>query len=152
MAVGKVMKSSGFTLIELLVTIAVIVILATIAVPNFQTLIATNRQAAEYNKVLSGFHLARTEAVKKREVVSVVIENTSGKWVMDVKESGGGLIKRVESKDGLINVDSVNVGFDSLGRLEGCKDGGGSDISPCVVSVGSVGIEINAAGNIDKAD
>lgn len=145
MRAGK--HPSGFTLIELLVTIAVIAIIATIALPNFQSLITSNRQSAEYNKVLSGFHFARSEAVKRRENVSVSIDNTSGKWVLSVSDVNNDLIKMIDSKSGLVNVDNATISFNPLGRLQQCSLG-----APCIVSVGALGIEVNAAGNIDKAD
>ncbi|RUA22883.1 prepilin-type N-terminal cleavage/methylation domain-containing protein [Billgrantia gudaonensis] len=62
------MRQRGFTLIELLVTIAVIVIMATIAIPGFQRMMATNRLNSGYNEILSGLYLARSEAIKRREV------------------------------------------------------------------------------------
>lgn len=145
-------SNHGFTLIELLVTIAVVVIMATIAVPNFQSFISSSRQAAEFNKVLTGFHYARSEAVKKRENIMVDIDDSSGRWVMSVSNSDGAVIRRVDSKDGLIDVDNFTVGFNALGRLLECKNSSGSAVSPCVISVGSAGIQVNAAGNISKAD
>ncbi|WP_246378630.1 GspH/FimT family pseudopilin [Halomonas fontilapidosi] len=153
-------NSHGFTLIELLVTIAVIVIMATIAVPSFQSFIASNRQAAEFNKVLSGFHYARSEAVKRRESILVDVESSSGKWVVtvaqDVNEDktldvGDVVIRNIESKDGKVAVDSITVVFSPLGRLAECKNTD-SLVSPCQFLVGGSKLKVNAAGNIDKAD
>ncbi|WP_185827560.1 pilus assembly FimT family protein [Halomonas nitroreducens] len=151
MTAGKCFsRGQGFTLIELLVTIAVIAIMATVAVPNFQGFVERNRQAAEFNKVLSGFHYARSEAVKTRDDVTVSIDSSSGSWVISVIASGSP-IRVIESKDGRLSVDDIEVDFNALGRLKRCEDGEGAAVSPCVVSVGDSGIEVNAAGNIDKA-
>ncbi|HEY9816902.1 MAG TPA: GspH/FimT family pseudopilin [Candidatus Obscuribacterales bacterium] len=144
-------RSHGFTLIELLVTIAVIVIMATIAMPNLENFISSNRQAAEFNKVLAGFHYARSEAVKKRENVRVDVDSTSGKWVVKILDKDDSVIRVVESKDGQIDVDTVTVTFSPLGRLAQCENTDGL-VSPCEITVGSSRLEVNAAGNIDKAD
>ena len=52
MRVGKRNRLAGFTLVELLVTLVVMVIMATVAVPGFQNLIATSRLTADHNVLL----------------------------------------------------------------------------------------------------
>ncbi|WP_108446959.1 GspH/FimT family pseudopilin [Halomonas denitrificans] len=138
------MNSRGFTLIELLVTIAVIVIMATIAIPNFSSLIERNRLAAEYNNVLTGLHFARSEAVKRRGVVIAEISTDSGRWGMDVKV-GADVLRTFSSTNGSIAVNDGNSGaveFNGLGRRGSCT------FPSCSISVGDKEIEINAAGNI----
>ncbi|WP_052378842.1 GspH/FimT family pseudopilin [Polycyclovorans algicola] len=64
-------RRRGFTLIELLVTIAVLVILATIAVPSFTAVIRSNRAVSEANQLLSLYRLARSEAIRRNQSVSI---------------------------------------------------------------------------------
>lgn len=64
-------KQSGFTLIEMLVTVSVLVILATVAVPSFTSIIRTNRAVSEANQVLSIITLARSEAIRRNRNVTV---------------------------------------------------------------------------------
>lgn len=56
----------GFTLYELLVTLTVIAVLAAIAVPAFQQLIARHRQTAAMNTFIAALHTTRSEALKRK--------------------------------------------------------------------------------------
>lgn len=62
---------SGFTLYELLVTVMVMGIILSIGVPNFLEFTRNNRMAAASNDLLSALTLARTEAVKRKQPVTV---------------------------------------------------------------------------------
>jgi len=63
----------GFTLVELMVTIAILAILATIGLPSFQRLIADYRVSSQANGVQGLLQFARSEAVKRRQSVSVCL-------------------------------------------------------------------------------
>ncbi len=63
--------SKGFTLVELMVTVAVGVILLTLAVPGFQDMIRNNRMATQTNEFVTALNLARSEAVKRGVRVTV---------------------------------------------------------------------------------
>jgi type IV fimbrial biogenesis protein FimT len=58
-------------MVELVVTIMVLAILLGVAVPNFGNMIQSNRVTAESNNLSSALSLARSEAVKRAEIVSV---------------------------------------------------------------------------------
>lgn len=70
-------RSSGFTMIELLITIAILGIIMAFAVPSFQTMIENNRVTSQANTLLSAINLARTEAIKRGVVVSVMREGAN---------------------------------------------------------------------------
>ncbi len=64
-------RSRGLTLIELLVTLAVLVILLTVAVPGMRNFIKNNRLTAAANGLATTMALARSEAVRRGRPVTV---------------------------------------------------------------------------------
>lgn len=141
---GRTMNNRGFTLIELLVTMAVAIILATVAAPNFVDMINRQRFATEFNSVLIGLNLARSTAIKRREAVSYVVTEAGDPdagigWQWQVQD-GGGTVIRQASGSGNISLDldwldsgetpPTSITFNSLGRI----DGGGC-APPCHISL-----------------
>ena len=70
-------RFKGFTLVELMVVVALLAIMASIAIPSFQTLILNNRLSNATNALLTGLQLARSEAVTNRTAITVCGANTS---------------------------------------------------------------------------
>lgn len=68
----------GITLIELLITVTIVSILGTVAVPSLYNLINQNRMTTVTNTLLSSFRLARSEAIKRNQRVTVAASN--GDW------------------------------------------------------------------------
>ena len=64
-------KSAGTSLIQLLTTLAIAAVLATLATPSFRTLQLDGRRTAAVNGFLHGLFLARSEAIKRSQIVSV---------------------------------------------------------------------------------
>ncbi|WP_458525946.1 GspH/FimT family pseudopilin [Onishia taeanensis] len=157
------MAQRGFTLIELLVTMAVAIILATVAVPNFVDMINRQRFATEFNSVLIGLNLARSEAIKRRENVSYVVTKAGDSdagtgWQWQVQDDTGAVIRQA-SGSGKIQLDVSLDGssppkltFSSLGRVDG------SYCEPCRVALDGegkpryFGIEISGYGRIARLD
>ncbi|MFZ2403916.1 MAG: GspH/FimT family pseudopilin [Methylobacter sp.] len=73
----KVHPSPGFTLIELLIVISIVGITVGIAVPSFQSLIASNRLTTSANSLLSALQLAKSEAIKSNRLVIVSKSGTT---------------------------------------------------------------------------
>lgn len=151
-------KVCGFTLIELLVTVAVVVVLATIAVPGFQGMVKSNRLAADYNEILATLNYARSEAVKRRVNVTLLVApvspgcpSSSSNWKICVDASGSVSTLRVsEGQDGRVSISGPSsVVFNSLGRRASC-DG----VIPCQLGVAIAGedtktIKVSASGSVN---
>jgi type IV fimbrial biogenesis protein FimT len=69
-------KANGFSLIELMVLLAVVAILAAIAVPNFSATIKGDRDISQINTLLDGLTLARSEAIKYGNNVTICAGNS----------------------------------------------------------------------------
>ncbi|MDL0434069.1 GspH/FimT family pseudopilin [Marinobacter sp. TBZ242] len=133
--VSKARFQLGFSLIELLVTLVVMAIIATIAVPGFQNMMASNRLAADYNVVLTGLNLARSEAIKRRQEMSFKLyKGSPGEYRLYVSEEGEANSLRIrQMSSGQVDVTSdagtaneVIIEFNRLGRIADdthCADG-----------------------------
>jgi type IV fimbrial biogenesis protein FimT len=95
----------GFTLIELMVTIAVLAIIVTIAIPSFQDIIERNRVVTQANNILSAVQLARSEAVKRGETITLTANagGFTGGWCVhaDGACDAANQIRAIEATTGL---------------------------------------------------
>lgn len=72
-------SARGFTLVEMMVTVAVAAILATIAVPSFNGVMERFRARRATETLAATMYLAKSEAAKRNQSVSVVFtKNTDG--------------------------------------------------------------------------
>lgn len=67
---------NGFTLIELLVLMAVLGVVAAIAVPSFSSLIQSSQLTTTSNDLVGALNIARSEAVRLAQPVSLVPDTT----------------------------------------------------------------------------
>lgn len=93
-------RQQGLTLVELMVTLAVAIILIAVGMPLFTGLAGSNRATTQANSLVSALKLARSEAVKRADSVTVCSNDGgacggAGDWAngwlvhTDVNDSGG---------------------------------------------------------------
>jgi len=107
----------GFTMVELMVTIAVMAILAAVAVPSMQGILASSRLTSDANDVLAALNLARSEAIRlNRRVVfcrvggsvdspdlsACLTSDPGGKWT-------GWMVFGDSDADGVLDVGTEDV-------------------------------------------
>lgn len=65
------LKNLGFSLMELMLTILVASIILSLGLPSLSKSVAKSRQRAEVNALFHGVYLARKEAIRRRQLVSM---------------------------------------------------------------------------------
>ncbi len=71
-------KNSGFSLIELMAAVAILGIVVSFALPSFQNTIKNNCLTTGTNTLVTNLQLARSEAAKRRQDISVIAKG--GDW------------------------------------------------------------------------
>lgn len=112
-------KICGFTLIELMVTVAVLAVLASLAAPSFSQLLAAQRVRTTGYDIVSDLVLARSEAIKRGENVTVtpVASNWALGWSVNVALSSEVLGGQGRVGNGVqFTVTPTAITFDRNGR------------------------------------
>lgn len=106
--------SRGFTLLELMLVLAIVVILASIAMPSFERWLQAERVSRSVNQLQAVYHFARSEAVKREQT----IELTASAAELKVKLTGddGDLLRQLQFPSQLI-LQLANVELQATGQV-----------------------------------
>jgi type IV fimbrial biogenesis protein FimT len=102
---GTQRPAFGFTLVELMMAITVVAILLVIAVPSFRDAALGSRLSAVANNLLASVQLARSEAIKRNQTVTLCASANgtscagSGDWEQGwiMLDADNNVIKRQEA-------------------------------------------------------
>ncbi len=120
-------KTGGYTLLELLVTISVIAIIAAIAAPSFENMMATQRVRSATTDLVGALGFARSEAVKRNRSVSVTPgASWAAGWTISYVDANGNTqtLQSHEGFDGLTVAGNTAISF----RADGRRGSGNVDI------------------------
>ncbi len=113
-------RISGFTLIEMMVTLAVLAILVTVAIPNYQAFVLNSRMTAQANDFLASLQLARSEAIKRNASVTMSAKGDGWEDGWQITDAGGNVLRDFPALKGQSSLgsggDVVTITFQSNGR------------------------------------
>jgi type IV fimbrial biogenesis protein FimT len=114
-------RDSGYTMLELVMTMAIVVILGTIALPGFKYVTTSNRIATEVNGLLGDIQFARSQAVKEGLTVTICASSTPYRgctntdwelgWIVFLDTNGN---KGVDPGEAIIRTQPAFGGTDSF--------------------------------------
>jgi type IV fimbrial biogenesis protein FimT len=110
------MNKKGFTLIELMVVLSIIGILTSLALPSFESFIRKQESSGQINHLYTSLYLARSEAVKRNQTVTICKSSTkshcggdwSDGWLMfeDINNNGS-----FDLGESLITTGQLKTGY-----------------------------------------
>ena len=124
-------EAAGFTIIEVMITIAIAGVMAALALPSYNNLVKNNCMTTSANSLVTSLQLAKSEAVKRRNEITLEPIKSSGdsdyaanEWgegwtVLDDTVSPSETLRVVELTCGLetmtIDGDDTSVTYDASG-------------------------------------
>lgn len=121
----KMHSQNGFTLYELLITTLVIGVILTLGVPNMQEFTRNSRITAASNDLHSSLLLARSEAARSRENVTICASNNSmdpaatcnsasfdDGWIVFLDSNGPANVQRDAGENILRAFPPIDAGID----------------------------------------
>lgn len=124
-------KLSGFTLLELITTVVIVAVLAAIGFPAMQNLILDNRLSSAANSVVISINLARSEALTRRDTVSIV--PAAGGWGdgWEVQDSTSATLRVFEAPGQGLTTSSNLSGGQVDFRANGYNNSGAFSVTIC---------------------
>lgn len=102
-------RIKGFTLIELMVVLALVAIIATIAVPSFNSLIRHNRLESQAEELNSLLQYARSEALIRKVRTRVEIDTVTGDITVGRDSAGATIPEESTLRKSSLQLNSISL-------------------------------------------
>jgi prepilin-type N-terminal cleavage/methylation domain-containing protein len=152
-----VARQYGVSLVELIVVIVVVAVLAGAVIPGFGVVLQRNALTAQVNGFLASLQLARSEAVRQRNIIVVRAKDPSvatNEWGpgWTVRDASDNVLRTFEpAREGMVfdGPDGVDtVVFNDRGRLVGNP----ATFDFCVSGDMGVRVSVSATGRSSTTD
>lgn len=131
-----------------MVVVAIIAILAGIAAPSFQGMMANSRLNSAANDVFAGLHVAKSEAIRQNTSIRFCVNATSGAWM--IEDTGGTDIRVGQLNEGVAvafgGIDTTTVSGHGCVRFraDGVSYGAGGGL----ISAGSFTLTLGGSTRV----
>lgn len=138
-------RANGFTLVELMITVVVLAVLALVAIPAFQEVLAKRRLEGVANELSADLQYARTQAVADNTTVTLTTTSTTSYTI-----TGNQTYKTVTLGQGSTVTNGVTIAFLPL---RGCTNATCSapDVSIDIANSGTTStlqVRVNNMGRV----
>ncbi len=146
-------RISGFSLIEMMVAVAVLAILASLAAPAYQGMIAGNQVTATTNEILELLSTAQAEARNRQTTVNVTIASTADgrNWTIAPANDSDNILSSmlVRNNAGVQVVSTfAAIGFLPDGTLSETTANKSITVSSTTYSLSTRSIQILGSGKV----
>ena len=108
----------GFTMVEMMVTVSVLAIMLAAASPSMVTFVASQRVKTSSFDVYSTLMFARSEAIKRRDNVSIVSSTTDWTSGWTVQDASNNVLRSQDGPKGVtVTSSSATLTYGLDGRL-----------------------------------